>query len=224
MYMGLGYSAQYNRNGVIERLLSSDKPLDWVQIFDDDHGFAPETLIRLLDHMYGVDGQTETGIDIIVPLYAQRQPPCHPCLYKSENADGSFNICLWRDLEGKTGAIPVVSAGAGGIVIKRKVVEALKDPWFEYSGKVGEDHYFLRKARAAGFSVYCALDVQLDHMTTVAVRPYRDEKTARWCGEVDLGGKQQVRIQLWDETYQQAPLSPIPESTSDQYASVRDFI
>ena len=200
-YTGLGYDVGYNRNAVIERLKKEGPDHDWVQIWDDDHMFDADVLLRLLDHMYGEDGKTDTPIDVIVPLYAQRVPPCHPCIFKQENEDGSFSIFLWRDLEGKDGAIPVVSAGAGGIVIKRKVVEALQDPWFERQGKVGEDHLFCKKAREAGFGVYAALDVPIDHLTTNIVRPHRDEQ-GRWCGAVDVG--KNTVLQLWDAKYREA--------------------
>jgi len=186
MYSGLGYDVSYNRNHVIEDALKHPET-QWVQLWDDDHVFAPDVLIRLLDH----------GVDVVAPIYAQRQPPFHPCIYKEENTDGSFSIFTWKELEGKDGLLPITSAGAGGLLIRRHVLEAIPEPWFERQGKIGEDHLFLKKCREAGFGVYAALDVPIGHMSTVEIWPHSDG--SRWCGKVALSSK--VSVEYWDASY-----------------------
>lgn len=190
LYSGVGYDVSYNRNAVIEFALQ-DKEMQWVQLWDDDHVFAPDTLIRLLD----------TKADVVVPFYMQRQPPFRPCIFKSEHETGGFNIFSPLDLEGKTGLLPVASAGAGGVLIRRKVLERIPTPWFERQGLIGEDHMFFKKCRTQGFQPYCALDVPLGHSTTVEVWPHRADN-GRWGSRVDLKGNPPSIVEFWDKSYE----------------------
>jgi len=192
LYSGVGYDVSYNRNAVIEFALKHDD-VQWVQLWDDDHVFAPDTLIRLLD----------TGADVVVPFYMQRQPPFRPCIYKDEADTGGYHIFSPLDLEGKTGLLPVASAGAGGILVRRKVLEAIPGPWFERQGLIGEDHCFLKKCRLAGFQPYCALDIPLGHSTPVEVWPHQDS-LGRWCAKIDLKGAPPTIVEFWDKKYQPA--------------------
>lgn len=186
------YDVAYNRNDCIRTMLKSPDA-QWVHIYDDDHVFTADTLIKLLDR----------DVDVVVPLYTQRQPPFNPCLFKTENEDGTFTLYQWPDLEGKEGLLSVVSAGAGGILIRRHVIEKLagldgrdEPEWFERLGKSGEDHVFFRKCRAAGFTVYVDLETRIDHLTPVKVRAHRDA-AGRWCGVVDL--KRKTIVEFWPD-------------------------
>lgn len=174
-YFGLGYDTSYNSNDCI-RALVQHPDMQWVWIMDDDHTFPATTLMTLLDR----------EVDLLVPLYAQRQPPFRPCIYKEEPMPGWFRPFDWTDLQDKTGLLPVVSAGKGGVLIRRRVIEALSDPWFERLGTRGEDHTFFSKARMAGFPLFCDLDTPLGHMTPMTVRPHRLEDGS-WCAAVDMG-------------------------------------
>lgn len=192
----LGYSTASNSNDIIKALWAKGEdgaPLypdaQWVWIMDDDHLFPPETLLRLLDRR----------VDVVVPLYTQRQPPFYPCIFKAETDDGLFEIFRWEDLEGHAGLLPVTSAGKGGVLIRRHVLEKLNYPWFEHRGHIGEDHMFFKKCREAGFTVYADLDTHLDHLTPVTVRPHRDAPSGRWCGAVEL--KRGVSVEMWSDTY-----------------------
>lgn len=192
----LGYDTSYNSNDVIKALWAKDaegEPINpdaqWVWIMDDDHTFEQETLIRLLDR----------NVDVVVPLYTQRQPPFFPCAFKQEYEDGTFEIFRWEDLEGTSGLLPVISAGKGGVLIRKHVIEKLGSEWFERRGKMGEDHLFFKKCREAGFGVYVDLDTRLDHLTPIIARPHRDE-AGRWCGQIDL--KRGVTVEFWSAAYQ----------------------
>jgi hypothetical protein len=184
---GLGYDVSYNRNDVIRYALSQPEA-EWVQIWDDDHDIPNRTLISLLDK----------NVDVVVPLYGQRQPPFNPCIYSSENADGSFNGISAADLEGKTGLLPVASAGAGGVLIRRRVLEAIGDDWFERRGKIGEDHVFFKKCREAGFQPHVALDVPVFHMVTNRVLLLPNDK-GLWRAQLFLGPKDVV--EYWHQKY-----------------------
>jgi hypothetical protein len=186
---GLGYDTACNSNSIVEYMRTKCPEAEWVFIMDDDHVFAPDALMNMLDKR----------VDVLVPLYAQRRPPFRPCIYKAENADGSYHIHDWPDLEGKGGLLPVVSAGKAGVLLRRRVIDALAVPHFEWNGVVGEDHYFFKKCRAAGFQPYVDLDTTLGHLTSVPVFPFN--KDGRWCGKVDLGG---AFVEFWAEQYQGA--------------------
>ena len=188
-YSGLGYDVAYNRNAIIKHALDWPEA-QWVQIWDDDHVFSPDTLLRLLDKK----------VDVIVPFYRQRQPPCRPCIYKQEMDNGAYAIFTDLDLEGMDGHIPVISAGAGGVLIRRRVLEAFPDPWFERRGLIGEDHMFFKKCREAGFQPWCALDVGIGHSTTVEVWPMKNEKGQHGTS-IDLKGEAPNKVELWHEKY-----------------------
>jgi len=184
-YDGLGYDTACNSNSIIEYAMKQPEA-EWVFILDDDHVFSPDVLLTLLDKR----------VDVVVPLYAQRRQPFRPCVYKAENADKSYHICDWVDFEGKAGLQPIVSAGKSGILIRRRVLETLKPPYFEWDGVVGEDHYFLKKCRLAGFQPYVDLDTTLGHITPMPVFPF--QKDGRWCGKVDMGG---AFVEYWPAQY-----------------------
>jgi hypothetical protein len=192
-FPGLGYDTACNSNAIIEHMVK-DPAMQFAWIMDDDHVFGPDVLINLLDN----------HVDLVVPLYAQRQAPFRPCIYKEHNADGSYTIHDWKDLEGKSGLLPIVSAGKGGVLIRRPVIEAIARPWFEWKiipgQAVGEDHRFFEKCRDAGFQPYVDLDTRLVHITSVFVRP--NEKNGLWCAAVDLGGNPPAVLEYWDKAYQ----------------------
>jgi hypothetical protein len=191
LYTGIGYDVSYNRNAVIEYALKQPE-IEWVQIWDDDHIFSPDTLLKLLDR----------NVDVIVPFYVQRQPPFRPCIYKSEHEMGGFLIYNPLDIEGKTGLLPIASAGAGGVLIRRRVLEKIPGPVFERQGLIGEDHMFFKKCRMQGFQPYCDLDVAIGHSTTVEVWPHHDMEKGRWGTRVDLKGEPRQVVEFWDKSYE----------------------
>lgn len=196
--LALGYSTAYNSNDICHALIASNtvkgwtpeiaKTLhadkwEWAWIMDDDHTFPHDLLLNLLDRR----------VDVVVPLYTQRQPPYAPVAYKTQYPDGSCDQYQWPELAGRTGLLPVASAGKGGVLIRRRVLETIPAPWFENRGEVGEDHLFFQKCAKAGFQVYVDLDNQMGHITPVEIRPRRTS-TGEWCGAVNLGRDQIVEV------------------------------
>jgi hypothetical protein len=215
LYTGIGYNAFYNRNAVIEyALFGCDRcgvrhegkdielckgyvpsKMQWVNIWDDDHTFGPNSLIKMLDRQ----------VDIVVPLYAQRQPPYKPCIYKprDEVRDG-WPQWSWEELEGRTGLFPIGAAGAGGILVRRPVLEAMGPKnWFEHVMNYGEDMAFYDKALKLGFQPYVDLDVPIGHVSTYEVWPYNSSE--RWGSRVKLGGNPPQDVEFWPAKYQGQP-------------------
>jgi hypothetical protein len=57
------------RNECVRQALAAGA--SWLWFMDDDHVFAPSTLMRLLRH----------NVDIVVPLVVSRHPPCEPLVF-----------------------------------------------------------------------------------------------------------------------------------------------
>ena len=215
LYTGIGYNTSYNRNAVIEfalwgcgrcgvrhegketELCKDYLPnnMQWVQIWDDDHTFGPGTLMQLLDKK----------VDVVVPIYAQRQPPYKPCIYKNhDDVRGGWPQWSWKELEGQTGLFPVGAAGAGGILIRRHVLEKMGDKnWFEHRDNIGEDMAFFDKCIKMGIQPYVALDVPVGHIATVEVWPYNVDP--RWAARVKLGGNPPQDVEFWPAEYKGQP-------------------
>lgn len=161
---------------------------DWVWFIDDDHTFEPDVLLRLLDRK----------VEIIQPMVATRKPPYHPYVYKREGKE--FITPSWDEVP-VTGISAWDAVGSGGMLIRRTVLDALKDPWFEegkiVSDSLGEDLYFCVKAQELGFKIHTDSDVRMGHLTTAEVWPSHN-KEGQWA--IDLDMNHGVRIRVSTET------------------------
>lgn len=134
---------------------------DWVWLIGDDHVFNPDILIRLLAH----------NVDVVVPLCLKRSPPYDPVVYSHQNDKGEY---VGGNLP-KTGLAEVYAAGQAGMLIRRRVLDAIDNPWFECEGGPNEDLVFCAKIRDAGFKIWCDVDCLLGHMASHTAWPaYRE--------------------------------------------------
>lgn len=157
---------------------------DWVWIMGDDHVFPPDTLYRLLDR----------NVDVVVPLCSRRKPPFIPVLFKERPADstspvGSFPYWAWEELP-TSGLHPVHVAGSAGMLIRKHVLDAIGDPWFEV-GQCGrelmnEDAHFCLKLKEKGFQVYADVETWIGHLTPMAIWPHLT-KGGQWTTGIDIG-------------------------------------
>jgi hypothetical protein len=129
---------------------------DWLFIMGDDHAFGPGLLRQLLAH----------DVDVVVPLCLSRRTPFNP--YCFQKRDGMVPL----DLSAcpSKGLVEVEAAGSAGMLIRRHVLEAVGDPWFEYMSE-GEDIAFCDKARAAGFKIHVDLGAPLGHIASTILWP-----------------------------------------------------
>jgi len=205
---GIGYDTASNSNDIIRQMQPWHA---WVSIWDDDHWFEPDVLLRMLAHR----------VDLIVPLYYQRKPPFLPVLYRAREASGACMPYQFTDLLGRRGLIDdPVSAGKSGVTISRTLLaklagsdcacppteEGLKrehDPacawerhsWFRTEAGVGEDHVFFRDALAAGYRLHCDLNIRLDHITPFRIRPVQNE-AGEWLAEINLYNNVRVTVRV----------------------------
>jgi GT2 family glycosyltransferase len=153
-----GPSVARNRNDVIARGLTVG---EWVCYIDDDQPVHEDFLLSLLSR----------DKDIIGALYSTKRPPFVPIVFKTETPDDEFTNCQWSDFRGKTGVYgPVVACGTGGMLIRRRVFDAIKPPWFN-AMEFTDDLYFCRKARKHGFQIFVDLDAKIGHTSTHTVWP-----------------------------------------------------
>lgn len=154
-----------NCNALVREMYQQEK--EWLWLLGDDHSFSPPILERLLAH----------DADIVVPLCLMRYPPYRPVIY-SGLTDAGKRRDVDLDDHPAGGLIPVHSAGSGGMLIRRRVFDALEDPWFrayqDDATKLSEDLYFCDQAREAGFDIYCDLDTNLGHLFAGVVWPVRN--------------------------------------------------
>ena len=162
---------------------------EWIWIMGDDHILSPDTLIRLLDH----------NVDVVVPICVRRRPPFIPVIFKEAHADtpkGQFPPWNWHELPDH-GLMEIHAAGTAGMLIRKRVLEAFDDPWFEV-GKAGadqlnEDTHFCGKLQRAGFKIHADLDTYIGHITPTCLWPARTA-TGEWTVSLDLGSN--CRFQL----------------------------
>ncbi len=174
-----------NRNEITQVML--DNKADWVLYLDDDHILPYNVLEKLL----------AADKDIISAHYTQRQPPFNPVLFDYQVESGGH---IKKSLGiGEHGVVKVSAAGAGCLLVKRKVIEALESPYWTL-GQIradswGDDLHFCNRVRAAGFDIYCDLDNTIGHSMTGVVWPSYHESH----GWIANFGKnpQEPPIALW---------------------------
>lgn len=152
------------RNDLVRQAIEEEH--DWLWFMDDDHAFAPNLLERLLEH----------NVPLVMPFCLQRVYPFAPVF----SADGHLSL----DVADYDGLVEVRSGGCAGMLIKREVLLALEEPWFEYADR-SEDVIFCEKAREAGFPLYVDFDARLGHITTAVVWP--SEKDGEWVTGFTIG-------------------------------------
>jgi len=123
---------------------------DWLVWFDSDMRFPKDSIERLVAH----------AKPIVAANYPTRR---YPMIETVSFVDDETQRRVYTAKESK-GVESVAATGFGAMCVHRTVFEAMEPPWFftpwdEENQKwdCGEDIYFCRKARKAGF------DVLIDH-------------------------------------------------------------
>lgn len=139
------------RNELVRKLL--EKPeFKWILFLDSDMTPPPDTIVKLL----------ATHRDIVSALCVKRKPPYCPCVslehpvpetVLSPSGVGTTPLSQYG---GPDPVKEVDLTGTGCLLVHRRVFESMEPPWFEASPEGdGEDYAFCRKARAAGFKIFC---------------------------------------------------------------------
>jgi hypothetical protein len=141
---------------------------EWLFLVNDDHLWAPDTLTKLLAH----------NVDVVTGLYLSRVYPYKPVIHDQVDSNGLiFDRYLSQH---EHGLVPIKACGDGCLLIRRRVLEAIPDPWWELGNperdKCCHDVLFSKKVREAGFQMWADLEVVVGHLATVAVFPHRNQK------------------------------------------------
>lgn len=138
---------------------------EWLFLVNDDHIWAPNTLKNLLAR----------NVDIVTGLYLARTFPFAPVIFDRVS---DLGLVYPRYLDkGEQGLVPIKAAGDGCLLIRRKVLEAVPDPWWELGNpekdKCCHDVLFSKKVAEAGFQMYADLEVTSGHLGVFAIFPHR---------------------------------------------------
>lgn len=135
---------------------------EWLAIFGDDHVFHSDIVLRLLDD----------DKDIVAPLCSKRMAPFQLVSYRL-HPEG-FIAIGWDDIPTNT-VFQVDGAGTAGMVIRKRVLDAIGDPWFEVGrtakDHLGEDLWFCHRAREKGFEIWNDSRYSIGHITPAHIWP-----------------------------------------------------
>ena len=157
-----GQSPARGRNLIAEAAITND--CTHVLYIDDDMTFGADSITKILAH---------SDKDVVSGLYLTRNYPHYPLAFDEWYEDGK---CKYMFLTPeKEGLIEVVNIGFGFVLIKTDVFRALEKPWVRL-GEIDKDGWcddigFFNRVSAAGFKIYCDLDILLGHHLTLTMWP-----------------------------------------------------
>jgi GT2 family glycosyltransferase len=154
-----GMPFDHARSQGCRRMLDTDH--EWMFFLDDDVIPPPDTINRLLAY----------NADIVGGLYYRRQMPPAPVMMRDVEGEGG----QWITDYPPGSLVEADLIGSGCMLVKRKVLEIMPPPWFEWKcdpyrwpdlkpyERCSEDYDFCRKARALGFKLYVDTSIQCHH-------------------------------------------------------------
>jgi len=159
-------NAVSNRNDIVKSVLAGD--FTHLFFMDSDMQFPEATLSRLLAH----------DKDVVGGFYSIKIEPYHSTVFIEDHENG----VPWRTYNPAPGETlrQVAGIGTGCLLIKRKVLEAMKWPWFYYRPVeeeqkfTTEDVAFCEDARKLGFEVWCDFTIRCGHVGHMLVTPFLD--------------------------------------------------
>jgi SAM-dependent methyltransferase len=141
------------RNAIVERFLASDAEyLLWI---DSDTLWEPEDIQALMDVL-------DAGADIVTGIQFATSEHHLPLIRKLNLALGVMEP--YYNLPKDATPFEIGGCGFGFVMMKRKVLEVLKEPWFDFRSGFSEDLFFCLKAKQAGFKIFAHPAILLGHM------------------------------------------------------------
>jgi hypothetical protein len=139
---------------------------DWLLMLDTDHSFEPDICARMVDRM------NVYGTDVLTGLYQYRHHPHSPVLYM-KCGDLFSPLASWRPVGDAMDLFCVDSAGAGCLLVKRKVFDRiraeLKESPFDIIHPLGEDHSFGKRLGKLDIKMYCDPRIECNHLAVRAI-------------------------------------------------------
>jgi hypothetical protein len=166
---------------------------DWVWFLGDDHSFAPDLLMRLLDF----------NVDIVVPITPCKVAPWMPCLMHGPDDPShgwwqeDMPLYHWDELSGP-GLLPLPKGdfiGQAGMLVRKSVLDTIGYPWFKCGqldpGRLQEDMQFCHEVQQRGYTVYVDQETIFDHHFPQAVTARKVQ--GKWCPALK-GGNGRVMV------------------------------
>ena len=158
-----GYNIDQVRNLIAYYTINNN--FDYVFCVDSDIVLPEDTLEKLLSH----------NLDIVTGVYIQRKPDvCIPEIYIKNEYGGVVNIDSNLLIEDKL--MEIAGCGFGCVLIKRKVLEDIGYPQFEYHSSidfkdtVSEDIDFCTKAINKGYKIFVDTSIKCEHIANINLK------------------------------------------------------
>lgn len=150
------------RNSIVQRFLASDAEyLLWI---DSDTLWEEGDIQLLMDTL-------DAGADIATGIQFATSEHHMPLIRKLNLALGVMEP--FYKLPNDTKPFPIGGCGFGFVLMKREVLEKIKEPWFEFRSGFSEDLYFCVRALQAGFKIYANPTVMVGHIAS-KIYDFRD--------------------------------------------------
>lgn len=155
------------RNEVVRKFLESDA--EYLLFLDCDMRFPVDLVAQLL----------RAQKPVITGRYHMRKPPYHAAVYVKHKVHTGAHA--YAAVHYGTGVFEIERAGAGALLIRRDVAEAIEarigPNWFRYQRgpepphdmSVSEDFWFFQQVREAGFSCWVDWDCECEHLQLCAI-------------------------------------------------------
>lgn len=141
------------RNTIIENFLKTN--MQYLLFIDSDMIWEPDSLARLYVLIQN------KNVDIATGIYFGKGRPFFPVIRKLDLKAGCYNIFT----EWGNNPFEVDGAGLGFMLIPRYVLEAMKQPYTDWTGGFSEDLNFCLKAKKNhGFKIWADPLVKLGHV------------------------------------------------------------
>ena len=140
---------------------ANNKGFDRVLWLDSDMIFKPDILERL-------NADIDQGRDFVSGLYFTRKNPVTPCVYDVVEPRKRNNGVIYPATKSfeeiPDDIFEVAGCGFGAVIMTTDLIKKSGDlPFFPREG-FGEDLSFCRRAREAGYKLYCDPSVKAGHI------------------------------------------------------------
>ena len=147
---------------------------EWAWFLADDHTFAPEILMHLLDKQ----------VDVVVPITPCKVLPWMPCVMHGPDPGEAIwheDMLLydWDELSGEgIMALPKGEfIGQAGMLVRKPVLDKIGYPWFKCGqldpGRLQEDMKFCHDIQSLGYTIWVDQDIIFDHYFIIGVSARR---------------------------------------------------